>query len=904
MVPSPRKRASRQAFDQTWDVTDAAFFDPDTLPVARIPRGWERRQETKRTEEGKEKKIWRRFNLRSRASDANEVEPEEEHDARSRPVKKLQQMSPKAMEKSDSRRHGRQRAFQATRWDRRKSVLPRTFHPFEDHSISETNRKAGKRSNIGDDGPDHQKYLDLEIEEGETLESNGKNEDSIVGTIQLATPTKPDPSPLIAEGDRRATFSFVMNTLPSEVDDASQLDMEDMDNASDARPMGDETISNLFRSPVKQTSQAPSHTMAAVEYPQLPTNVDLAIPDTLHVANEAEMNVDTPLLAQEESEDLCDADEVINASVYGDIEESAARSETLETQSGNAEPREDTLEFDYPTLPAVLTSESAVELPTQAQSGLPTPVTEDEEMSEDSGDGVITEPEEMNSALTSEQMDELTEESVQLDLQQDFVEAECEIPESYKDPAVEECDGSQFDDITNGLTLSFTPVKTVSTEPAPKKLHSPPPPLLQSEAEDATMTVAIDDDTAMLKDFLTRAAASKAEKAAVITHRRESLQNRRDSDVIRHALASPRKALEAKDPNSPSKYDSEVTLDLSQTLTLSVDKDLTLEQPETEDPTDAQAGRGSRRSSRAKKSRLPAPASVAQVQAQASKIAIRRQDGTEHVVLKKTDVQELATITRANTRKNKQGAFVVSLRLLKLMAEAASLPPVDDSTKELIVGKNVRWDEQLNYYQENPETVAERESLATPDELGMPEPASTPTSKPKLKVSKNSTPKIRRVRGLGSANGTPGKGLLAPASLLPEAVQEEKEAAQTQPTTQQIPRPKASKIKKMPVAPTTELAPTTTLSETKLPSLEVAPVGVEAPKERKSRLAAPKKVTLPQPIAAVATSEKENTQRSGIAAATPKKGIPAPKVTAAPKAIVPPVVGMESGLPRRRGRKI
>jgi hypothetical protein len=236
---------------------------------------------------------------------------------------------------------------------------------------------------------------------------------------------------------------------------------------------------------------------------------------------------------------------------------------------------------------------------------------------------------------------------------------------------------------------------------------------------------------------------------------------------------------------------------------------------------------------------------------------------------------------------------------MKLAVEEANLPPLDEATKELIVGKNIRWDEQLAYYQETPETIAEAESLATPDELSMLEPLPTPRVKTKSKISKNSTPKIRRVRGLGTANGTPGKGLLSPASLLPGAVQEEKKAVEAAAPVQQLPRPKASRVKKMSVSsastdPVSAPAP----SGTKLATLDIVPVGVAPTKERKSRLAAPKKITLPVPTAPVPAEGKENTQRTGISAATPKKGIAAPKV------IIPPTVGMESGLPRRRGRKI
>jgi hypothetical protein len=174
-------------------------------------------------------------------------------------------------------------------------------------------------------------------------------------------------------------------------------------------------------------------------------------------------------------------------------------------------------------------------------------------------------------------------------------------PQSPAQPLLPDASKNPFDDITNGLTLSFTPAKASSAVATPRKLHSPPPPpRIESGADDVTMTVAIDDDTAILKDFLNRAAASKAEKAA--THRRESLQNRRDSDVIRNALASPRRVLEDKDPNSPSKYTSELALDLPQTLTLSLPSDnvvLSTSDPMEEvDISGTRPSLGSRRSSR------------------------------------------------------------------------------------------------------------------------------------------------------------------------------------------------------------------------------------------------------------------------------------------------------------------
>jgi hypothetical protein len=139
---SPRKRLPPTPFNQTWHETDTAHLDPNALPVARIPRGWERKREIKQIGEGKEKSIWRRFNLRSSLTNATEEESDEEQDdARSRAVKRRQRMSPKAMEKMQ----GNKRAFKGTRWDRRKSVLPRT-PPTKRQKVRCTNRTYRQES--------------------------------------------------------------------------------------------------------------------------------------------------------------------------------------------------------------------------------------------------------------------------------------------------------------------------------------------------------------------------------------------------------------------------------------------------------------------------------------------------------------------------------------------------------------------------------------------------------------------------------------------------------------------------------------------------------------------------------------------------------------------------------------
>lgn len=507
----------------------------------------------------------------------------------------------------------------------------------------------------------------------------------------------------------------------------------------------------------------------------------------------------------------------------------------------------------------------------------------------------------------SNDVDERVETAVE-DMEEETTKPTQEQPLSQA--ALDEAASALMEDIADGLTL--TPSLSVRTESVGRKLRSPsPPPRPESGLDDATATMHLDDDTALLKDFLTRAAASKANKVATIA-RRTSLQNRRDSDAVRQALASPRKVLEDKDPNSPSKYDNDATLDLSQTLTLNMDQQPplspSLEQVDNEGAEDGKAAKSSRRSTRTRKSRLPAPSSGTQQSQTPKNISVRRADGGEPIVLKKTEAQELGLLTRSNTRKNKQGALAVNLRLMKLKTEAASSSGQDDTASSIVEPqpgkKNVRWDETLAYYQEGTETLAyalaEAQSLAMPDELSV---AITTPSKKKAKESKdkkNETPKVRRVRGLGAANGTPAKGLLATASMIPDGSKEEKDIVAEKPQR----APKASKLKKMAIAPTSiDTVPLSPAPGTQLPALEVAPVGIEpntdtkATKDRKSRLATPRKVKLPQPASGgpnLPAEGKENLQQTlGIRGASPRKGLKLPEV------VVPPVV--ESGLPRRRG---
>jgi hypothetical protein len=131
MAHSPRARQGT-GFDAAWYESDAASFDPASFPVSRLPRAWDRKPKTVISRDGKPKKVWGRYATRSTtanitAQEENDEE-EEEHDSRSRAVKRLQRLGPAEMEHISVLPSSRKRAFKATRWDRRKSALPRMSH--------------------------------------------------------------------------------------------------------------------------------------------------------------------------------------------------------------------------------------------------------------------------------------------------------------------------------------------------------------------------------------------------------------------------------------------------------------------------------------------------------------------------------------------------------------------------------------------------------------------------------------------------------------------------------------------------------------------------------------------------------------------------------------------------------
>lgn len=392
----------------------------------------------------------------------------------------------------------------------------------------------------------------------------------------------------------------------------------------------------------------------------------------------------------------------------------------------------------------------------------------------------------------------------------------------------------------------------------------------------------VSDDTALLQAFLNRAAEQKSSRRLSAT-KRESLSNRRDSDTVRQALASPAKpdVLGTLDPNSPL---PKKPLSFTDDAESPEKAELSTGSP-TQSSVDNEnnSGRTTRRSHRDRR-RVERSAPLAH-----TRISLR--GNTEPVVLKRSEAQELATITRSNTRKNKGGSIMPTVRLKKLNAET---PPIEASPEDGSANnkaakagaRNVQWAETLTTFQDAPsqpevqlfelgdsntapklQSMSELPAADNDDEEAVPAPppaAETP-SKPKVRrlraprtastPAKPATPDVsekpaqsapvalkqkqpRRSRLATSAKGPDAPSLL-PADVVSAQESESKPKA--------VPRKKAASRLPGPAPPSTSHQDNQSLISSppkKKPANTLPPTKNFAPKlDFQTRLSAPSKAT-------------------------------------------------------------
>ena len=221
------------------------------------------------------------------------------------------------------------------------------------------------------------------------------------------------------------------------------------------------------------------------------------------------------------------------------------------------------------------------------------------------------------------------------------------------------------------------------------------------------------DDTSMLKAFVHRAQAKKAQKGFPI------LSADRDQ-ALRSPRRSPRKIHSTDNDLALSPHKSTAATTRPGTPTR---KGLQVDVGDDDSDDLINETTSCRRSTR---SRLPAPSKTPT--GAPSLIPLRRGDGSDTMVIPKPQAQDVTVITRTNTRRNKGQSKHPSLALQELPVDS----PVKASAGRLRQEqeKKVSWAETLALYQDSHMASEEIEE---------------------------ERPRVRRVRGLGSVNGTPSK---------------------------------------------------------------------------------------------------------------------------------------------------
>lgn len=439
-------------------------------------------------------------------------------------------------------------------------------------------------------------------------------------------------------------------------------------------------------------------------------------------------------------------------------------------------------------------------------------------------------------------------------------------------------DGEEEASVEISITSILKQPEPEYEDDRPDELSTDVDPAGASITTEADAQQHMEDDKAKLSSFLKRVQAAKDRRSATTT-RRESLQNRRDSDVVRRALASPRQALEEKDANqSPQRalnaqQESTINLDtVLQSPLARQDVRISPRQPlpmlddgEPDELSEQQTGSPRRRSTRVKSTRATTSGP--------NRISVRT-DGGEMVSLNRTEAQQMTDIVRRNTKKNKGASLSAPQRLARLKLESLALVVDGDSPVGKTVFKegvrNVTWRENLVEYSSSVAT-ADLEMVAAECEIAPGMGTLTEASADRPAPKKSGTSKLRRLRGLGAANGTPAKNVLQ-STLMPDEAAEQKAAADAS----------AKEVKK--TARKSRIAtPASAAPIASEPSAEAEVKSADAVKpQRKSRLPPPKKLNLNPSLSSLPVLQGQENLVGLSSPAKKLSKIPAPSGTGTP----------------------
>ncbi|KAK2782212.1 hypothetical protein FQN52_005115 [Onygenales sp. PD_12] len=214
------------------------------------------------------------------------------------------------------------------------------------------------------------------------------------------------------------------------------------------------------------------------------------------------------------------------------------------------------------------------------------------------------------------------------------------------------------------------------------------------------------DDEELLSNFLSRAQAKRAAARSAISNKDPESTNW--EELARSPTPRARRVLEDLDKNSPSSPRQVSPSKLRQTPaspspkpSLPLEEDEQEKREETEEDQQPRAATPYRRSTR-----KPISKPQRQPPAVPNTIPVRRSNGTEFVFLQRSEEQQLALTTRANTRRNKADAQLPHLVLQAMQAKEfktantlgesniSSCSPKKSPRKRIRIVKKVTWNEE------------------------------------------------------------------------------------------------------------------------------------------------------------------------------------------------------------------
>lgn len=273
-------------------------------------------------------------------------------------------------------------------------------------------------------------------------------------------------------------------------------------------------------------------------------------------------------------------------------------------------------------------------------------------------------------------------------------------------PAVEPTPDAAADEVRDACADATTVDGDQHPEP-PEKDTAPAEEIVSAEQESTLVRSALrssldGDDAALLNNFLSKAKAKRAAKAAMASQEDAAMKQKaaQEGEVVIPDLPTPqpRRALEELDANSPSPSPQKVTSPrkAEKPTASPIRKDTSRSDGEQAENGQQQPGSPTtRRSTRTRTPRVPPRTTIPAFQ---NSLSLRRAKGTEFVFLQRTEAQELSLATRKNTRQNKGNSVLPKYALKSLCTKKgsneASLSPENSTVhRKGGSGKRVCWND-------------------------------------------------------------------------------------------------------------------------------------------------------------------------------------------------------------------